>query len=321
MSNESRKAKIYGAIETETYMLFTGFCKKIYSAEKQEVSVFIDDIKTDILIANENIKEIQEKYEVYDTEGFCFRYEIPLKYVGEKHKLEFKTIDNQQLLNSPTFTVDKNNPNYSLYSFIRSLVNISTQNLEWSLHSKKSIGFLANNENIEDKKHLEIIKNTVNHFKQEKIKLFYFTKNEEEIISNIFKNNQNVEPCKIEKIEDILKEIEIYLCNINNKIDFKIHKILEKYSKEIYSKYTLLALPNIKNLTLSELDSMWKNKNSAGNYHKNFYTPIFKRNNINYKINLQTKVYEFYNQTLLELLLENSTLKNDLIKLNRGEFL
>ncbi|MFA7092613.1 MAG: hypothetical protein WC149_12275, partial [Arcobacteraceae bacterium] len=112
MSSLQKDTKIYGAVESESYITFTGFCKRIYDTTQQSVDVFIDEKKVDTILADQKIRDIENKYEVFDTNGFCFTYELPKEYIGQKHKLEFKTKDGEQLLHSPIHTIDKFSPLY-----------------------------------------------------------------------------------------------------------------------------------------------------------------------------------------------------------------
>ena len=151
MSSVERNAKIYGAVETETFMTFEGFCKKIYNNEQQKVEVFIDDEKIDTILSNQRISNIEDTYEVFDTEGFCFTYKLPKKYIGEKHKLEFKTIHGEQLVHSPIITIEKDNPLFNRGLLIQSLDEIINYNSIKDGYKKNTLSFMAIEENLKEK--------------------------------------------------------------------------------------------------------------------------------------------------------------------------
>lgn len=152
----SLKNKIYGAVETENHIVFTGFCKDLTNEEKQEVDVFIDGKKVDTILADKSIKEIEDKYEVYEASDSCFSYTVPEEYIGLRHKLEFKDTNKKEISNSPNFTLDKSHEKYNELLFDHSLC--SYPNNKTTEKNTSEIAFFTNTTNLSFFNYLKKIK-------------------------------------------------------------------------------------------------------------------------------------------------------------------
>lgn len=245
MSSVQRNAKIYGAVETETFMTFQGFCKKIYDTTQQEIEIFIDDKKIDTLLANEKIPNIEDKYEVFDTNGFCFNYKLPKEYIGGKHKLEFKTLDGEQLVHSPIVTVDSSNEKYNEYLFLESLNEpIDTEKIK-DIYCPNSIGFLATEENLEDKEFLDYIIQLMQDFPKVHFKALIFNQNSTTNVEEKF-NQQSLDIVVLSDIINIFHNVEVYLSNNDrNELDTKILLWLRKHSSDVFCVGLSLNQKNI----------------------------------------------------------------------------
>jgi hypothetical protein len=188
MSSLQKEPKIYGAVESDSYVTFTGFCKKIYDTAQQSLDVYIDEKKIATLLANEKIADIENKYEVFDTNGFCFTYKLPQEYIGQKHKLEFKTKDGEQLLHSPIVTICPEHPFYNEWLFVENLNKSITTEKSQNVEGSKSIGFLLTDESQTDLKFLNFIKDLRNKFPNTIFRGFCFNELQKRTISTMGSN-------------------------------------------------------------------------------------------------------------------------------------
>lgn len=95
-----KKDKIYGAIDLNLNGDFIGFSKHIFGNEILKVKILLNGEELNTLIANKTIYEVELKYEMFDTDGFCFEFPMP-KSLNKGDILEFLAQDNTHLLNSP----------------------------------------------------------------------------------------------------------------------------------------------------------------------------------------------------------------------------
>lgn len=284
MSSLQRDAKIYGAVESESYITFTGFCKKIYDTTHQSVEVFLDDKKIATLLANEKIADIEDKYEVFDTNGFCFTYQLPKEYIGQKHKLEFKTQNGEQLLHSPTHTIDKFSPLYNQAMFIESLNKSTQYNFGKEGYTKNALSFIAIEENLNDGDFIEFVLEMCKLHKQLSLSVFYFNehqKNQATKLLSQIKNKQFINPSSI---EEIVKSSEIYLHNVVEEFRFTINE--EYYDK--VKKQSVIK----ENLFILELTRKAKKKKDMGEIVVDSVTPILFETSV---VSEMLKNHERYN--------------------------
>ncbi len=101
MLETHKNSNVYGAIKTNDFINYIGFCKQINSTTIQRVEVFINNQKVDTITANETNREIENLYEVFDTIGHCLSYQLPDEYINKQCVIEFKNELEEHLLNSP----------------------------------------------------------------------------------------------------------------------------------------------------------------------------------------------------------------------------
>lgn len=229
MSSLQKEPKIYGAVESESFVTFTGFCKRIYDNTQQSVEVFIDGNKVDTLLANQKIRDIENKYEVFDTNGFCFTYKLPKEYIGQKHKLEFKTQEGEQLLHSPTHTLDRFSPLYNQAMFIESLTQETTYNTLSDGYTKNALSFIAIEENLNDEAFVQYVFELCKKHKELTVSIFYFNEYQKNEANKVFGQIKNKELFNPSNIEGILQKSEIYLHNVVEEFRFTINE--EYYNK------------------------------------------------------------------------------------------
>ncbi|MFA7084409.1 MAG: hypothetical protein WC141_07735 [Arcobacteraceae bacterium] len=229
MSSLQKEPKIYGAVESESYITFTGFCKKIYNTTQQEVEVFIDGEKTETILANEKIQDIENKYEVFDTKGFCFTYKLPKELIGQKHKLEFKTKDGEQLVHSPTQSLDKFSPLYNQAMFIESLNQECAYNAIKDGYAKNHLSFIAIEENLEDEAFIEYVLEMCKTQKELTLTIIYFNETQKNLANKIFNKIKSKTFINPPTVEELIRNSEIYLHN-------EVQEFKSKLNEEYYNK-------------------------------------------------------------------------------------
>ncbi|MFA7570631.1 MAG: hypothetical protein WCY75_05200 [Sulfurimonadaceae bacterium] len=229
MSSLQKEPKIYGAVESQSYITFTGFCKRIYDTTQQSVDVFIDDVKIDTIQANQKIADIENKYEVFDTNGFCFTYELPKEYIGQKHKLEFKTQDGEQLLHSPTHTLDKFSPLYNQAMFIESLKEPLKYNAIDNGYTKNALSFIAIEENLSDEDFIEFVLEMCKKHKELSLSIVYFNEHQKNQANKVLSQVKNKSFFNPSSVEELIKNSEIYLYNVVEEFRFTLNE--EYYNK------------------------------------------------------------------------------------------
>ena len=318
--SETRKPKIYGAVETESYITFTGFCKKIHSNEQQKVNVFIDGKKIDVISANQTLKEIEHKYEVFDTNGLCFKYRIPTEFIGKKHKLEFMTDDGENLLQSPFFTLDSSHEKYNEYRFLESLKEKIDEEKIKDVYCPNSIGFLATEENLNDKEFVVYINQIMKDFSNCKFKALVFNDNLNSKITNLF-SLENLEIIKISNIYEVFQNIEVYLSNyeraFNNNYENRIIQFIRSHSIDIFGVGMGLQRKNISTYQLEinnpsyfqkffdNLEYLGFNNNDITKYGKTYHEIYFKKACEKYGVDVEfdinetvSKAYVYWNLKL-----------------------
>ncbi|MGD9554015.1 MAG: hypothetical protein AB7D96_03685 [Arcobacteraceae bacterium] len=266
MSSLQRESKIYGAVESESYITFTGFCKRIYDTAQQSVDVFIDEEKVATLLANEKIHDIEEKYEVFDTNGFCFTYELPKKYIGQKHKLEFKTQNGEQLLHSPTHTLDKFSPLYNQAMFIESLNKPIKYAFEKEGYTKNALSFIVIEENLSDEAFIAFVLEMCKKHKELSLTLFYFNEHQKNQAIKQFKQIKNKQFINPSSVEEMIKSSEIYLHNVIEEFRFTIN---EEYYNKVKNQSAIKE-----NLFVLELTRKAKKKKDMTEMVIDMITPI-----------------------------------------------
>lgn len=291
MSSLQKEPKIYGAVESQSFVTFTGFCKKIYDNTQQSVEVFIDGNKVDTLLANQKIRDIENKYEVFDTNGFCFTYELPKEYIGQKHKLEFKTQEGEQLLHSPTHTLDRFSPLYNQAMFIESLTQETTYNTLSDGYTKNALSFIAIEENLSDEGFIEFVLEMCKKHKELTLSIFYFNEHQKNEANKVFGQIKNKELFNPSNIEGILQKSEIYLHNVVEEFRFTIN---EEYYNKVKS---VKAIKN--NLFVLELTRKAKKKKDLAEMIVHHIVPI------SFKISIMAEIFKDH-ERCNEFMFENS---------------
>ena len=266
MSSLQKEPKIYGAIESQSYITFTGFCKRIYNTTQQRVDVFIDDVKIDTIQANQKIRDIENKYEVFDTNGFCFTYELPKEYIGKKHKLEFKTQEGEQLLHSPTHTIDKFSPLYNQAMFIESLKEPLKYNAIDNGYTKNALSFIAIEENLSDEDFIEFVLEMCKKHKELSLSIVYFNEHQKNQATKVLSQVKQKNFFNPSSLEELIKNSEIYLHNVVEEFRFTIN---EEYYNKVKNVQAIKE-----NLFTIELTRKAKKKKAMSEMEVDTITPI-----------------------------------------------
>ncbi len=193
--------KSYGVFHSKNYFSFIGFCKKTNSSEIQKVDIYLDDKLVDTILADKNIENIEN---IYDVENFGFEYILPNEYIGQKSLISFKNHETKEnLQNSPYELIKKNHPKFNEMSFLNSLESPIDQEKIRDVYCPNSIGFLATQENLEDEEFVGYINELMVRFPKAKFKKFFFDNSLDNIENSI----------KISTIEDITNNVCVLVTN------------------------------------------------------------------------------------------------------------
>lgn len=279
-----RDAKCYGAVHIDNYLTFTGFCKKVDSDELCDIDVFMDGKKIDTLKADKRIAKVEE---IYDIEGHGFLFELEEKYFDKTHTLEFKASSGEELVNSKIQTIDKNHPKFNEYRFLHSLSNVDVEKIK-DLYCPNSIGFLATEENLNDKDFVEYIKELMERFPDVEFKAFCFNDEEKEFTKNIFiQEIDRVKIIQVKNIYEIAKNIKIFIYSSARDIVFRIvYNMISSFT----NIHTVFYNKNFKNILLKEYD-----KNIKSNYMNTLSNP--------HLIGINSQFIEQYDGRITEILI------------------
>ncbi|MFX4284463.1 hypothetical protein ACOL3A_07890 [Aliarcobacter butzleri] len=313
--------KTYGILHTDSYFSFIGFAKKIESDETQKIDIYLDDKLIDTIEANEFIQKIDD---IYDVENKAFSYNLPFKYIdGAKHQVSFKNHSSQdELLNSPYTLINKNHEDFNQTRFILSLEEPISEELK-NMYKPNNIGFLATKENLEDEEFVGYIKELVKKFPTINLKGFHFSN------INFKKYNLDfkIEFIQIDNIYTILKNIEFYVHNFNNKKN-NIMLHIRQNSTSIFSYY---FIKDLKKQTLKDADLLMinsdinyiKNPEQYGfsqdeiylaqtSPHKLIFNHFMNKSGINnYSLDLNKNRYEFAHFTVLDYIINIKDFKKN----------
>jgi len=268
------KQNIYGAIETDNYLSFDGFCKNIYSDKHQKIDILIDGKKIDTITASQNIIKINDKYEIYDPKDFSFSYEIPNKYIGEEHKLEFISKDRKQLLNSPIMTLGKSHPKFNEFLFLKSLEEPIDEERIKDMYCPNCIGFLATKENLGDKIFIEFIHQLSKKFPNDKIIAYSFNHNEQELLEKTFSQCKTIVFTILIDLKQLIENINVWIESIYMPKG-KLFNYLVYEAKNVFC----FNIENNINMSLEKLSKLSKFENHAFNKYPSLF--YFKKNGNN----------------------------------------
>ena len=211
------------------------------------------------------------------------------------------------------------------FKFLDSLVDVDVDKIK-NLYCKNSVGFLAIENNLNDKDFVEYIKELYKRFPQVTFKAFYFNDEQKDFCNTIFKNElDRFKFIKPQNINDIVKEIEIYL--YDNKKYRNIFKFIMKYSKNILAldisslEFCSLAEIDFQNETHEIITNPEKfdiNKDIINQYGESYIRLVYERIlnevsseklNLNYDIDMG----DFYKYKRIDLILNIKNFKNQLI--------
>lgn len=315
----SKNQKTYGVIHTENYFSFLGFCKKVNSDKIQKVDVLIDNILIDTIVADKHIEKIED---IYELKGFGFNYVLPNEYIGQKNLISFKNHETKEdLQNSPYELIQANHPKFNEMAFLNSIKNSIIEQKIQNLYCKNNIGFLATEENLENKDFIHYIEELLIRFPQVTFKAFYCDIVQIESLKNIFKNNINrFISLPLKNIYDLVKNVEIIICNEVSSFDrFVFNLNISIHCANILVIY--IYLPHSK-LSLSEYDEILKETcHPLLKFPQKFGLDLDYLKAIDYsvtnifrdKFNINMKdcilVEDFYYYQFIKLGLENNNIK------------
>lgn len=321
-----KRNKFYGALQTDNNINFKGFCKKISSTKTFNIDVFIDSTKIATINANKNYPAISGLYEIYEPEGFCFDYQIPDSFIGKKSLIEFKDERGNNLLNSPTFTLNSETENYNEYLFNYNINKPIKNNEGKGSFTKNVISFMANDINLNNSNFINYIKVLRTILPDTKFKVFYFNEKQKQLFKNCFIEDMEKYDLLIPKNSlDITRETEIFI-GLDSYLSKNIIRSLSKNNNHLIiisypsdSKLlqtSLCKLNSVDNKDYEVLVNAGIKKDSIkisnNKYILAAWHCFFEKNNISYTLNPKITLQN-YLKDIVVLVLNNTSCKKHMI--------
>jgi hypothetical protein len=313
----SKNQKTYGVLHTENYFSFLGFCKKVNSDEIQKVDVYLDDVLINTIIADKHLQKIED---IYELDGFGFTYILPNEYIGKKSVISFKNHETQEnLQNSPYKLIKENHPKFGEMAFFNNLeIPIDEEKIK-NIYCKNTIGFLATEENLENKEFIEYIKELQKKFSNIKLNIFYLNNAQKKLAESIFKDLTKIKLIYPKDIYEINENCLIWL-TVNDKLSLKIKK---------HIRFSLFINFRDKSLSIKEYENKYKNSfrifysnptkfggNDNSSYFGIAYNNLIKSLDSNLFIDINTNYFEFSSFTQVDLALKYDNFIDKLKKLS-----
>jgi len=192
----------------------------------------------DVILNGEKIDQIDcesmkaKNGMLFDVDMRGIVYDVPDIYQEKIDKIVF--IDSKSSKVFPKAFVDvicRDDEQYNELSFLKSLEEPIDEEKMKGLYSKKTIGFLATKNNLEDEKFVEVVKKIATLYKGN-VKALYLDSISEERISQIFEGFP-VSSHLVKSIYDIASHISVYLQNLKDNVPY-LAPIFERYSNQVY---------------------------------------------------------------------------------------
>ena len=212
--------KVQGSTVSRNHVLYSGWCKKVGSSEKQLVDVNIDEQHVDTVIADRAIPAFKH---LHGDEKCGFEFIIPEAYFDAKeHTIKFTPVANPLAMkeNEDTFVLGEADLGKQREAmFMHSLEEVDPEKIK-DLYSPNAIGFLATEENLADEEFVGYIKKLRQNMPMVKFKAFLFDKKEKKTAEDLFEG-YNVEFILLKTVDMLIRSITVYIHN---------HILIGKYS-------------------------------------------------------------------------------------------
>jgi len=296
LSNPIKLDKTYGAVHCKNHISFFGFAKKIGNSKTQIVDIYINDKLINSIKAN---KFIQEIYNIYDLEKYAFSYTLPKnEHIEYGNTISFKNQDTQEeLLNSPyTFTLTSNE-----YRFLQSLEEPLSKEFQ-DICNTNIIGFLASKENLNSTLFVKYIQKIMHDFSSFNFKAFYINEEDKNLIKKYF-NINSLEVTQLSHINTLFSNIEIFLANNLNNMDFSILNYFRSFRINILALGLNIDLDKISieefekqcsfdDIHFNVLNNFGFDISDQTSYYALFYKQAKKKFNINLDFSIKDPMYK-----------------------------
>ncbi len=218
------------------------------------IIVEIDDKEIDTLHVNSKDRSINN---IYDLKQMCINYQLLDKYKNNAKKLKFYYSDDERNFKAEVYMPSRDDEHYDEFVFKNSLeATIDKKRLE-NLYEKNVIGFLATQENLNDKDFMDYIKELMARFPDVTFKAFSFSDKQRRNVEILFQDNI----CKIQSVTpsdiyDFCQSLEVLISNHIrqniNSIDIKLIDFLIQYSQDV--AFAGVRDLNHKNTTINDFE-------------------------------------------------------------------
>ncbi|MBL0707441.1 MAG: motility associated factor glycosyltransferase family protein, partial [Sulfurimonas sp.] len=238
----------YGAVLSEYGITFIGYYKKADSENIYDINVYLDGECIESLRSDKKLKKVEEFFDV-NSNGFEFVLEE--KYFDKSHLLEFKERKSgKPLMDGCVNTISKDDKKLNEHIFLDSLDHFDKEKVK-DLEGKDAIGFMAVEENLQDKDFVDYIKKLSKKLPQVTFKAFYFNEEQKELTQSVFSAEIDIFECVLARdIYGIADIIEVYILNDKYYYDKKIFNLLKRYFFVVAIDHNIDALTPLTRQTL-----------------------------------------------------------------------
>jgi hypothetical protein len=257
------KMKVNGAAWSDNKYEYYGWVKKAGSNEAQIVNVMIDGKLIDTVFANDRNRYFEKTKLSKDSLGFS--YLIPRQYFDNKvHQINF-TVNSSLVIecdNNEVVLCDKVLQERNMFAF-ESVIDKRLWGEPSKVLKKNVIGFVALEANLNDLTFVSYIELLNVKFPESRFLAIYFSETQKQAIEKTFSSMKNsIDYLIPETLEDIAREIEVFIWNNNHPIELKLNKIFIKHFSEIYSSFNFYnpMFLDMSGMSLGDLDDFYRSR-------------------------------------------------------------
>jgi hypothetical protein len=180
------------------------------------------------------------------------------------------------------------------FKFMDYITNLTNNEEVKELFCKNAIGFIATEENINDKEFINYLHKLQDKFPQVTMKAFYFNDKQKNISLKLFEKKK-IETVFLKDISDIAKNIEIFISKPGKPVNIKLAKFCDKIVVQVFNNKNfglrVCDLPQNKNLFNNILNNLkydfTKDEISEASFSvfRLLHNKLFKLADLNKKVN------------------------------------
>ena len=327
-NEEERHQKLIDLIRGYRVWLFSlaGAISAILNAVDMGIEMSIDFNAIEVIRIYVDDKEINTLHvshddalmnNIFDIKQMCIDYASDEKNKAIANELKFYYSDKAQSFKNEVYMPKRNDMHFNEFAFNNSLESTVDKKRLKGLYEKDTMGFLATEENLNDKEFMDYIKELMVRFAQLRFRAFYINESEKKIVEEKF---SKLELCCVTDIRNLSANVEIFISNRAVQINAIKVEMALSYSDSVF---ILVYDPRILKMNLRDFDLLCqKNYNPyisdyealglKGNYQsspiKTVLFELFKKKEEEFEFDILS-VKDYYDQLIMEALMNRENKK------------